>query len=294
MAFARRIINLQFQLGKGDFGEAGADTVDLSGLRCSANITKAGSASNANCELRVWGMPLDLMNKLTILNKLAFGQQIDNSVTVLAGDEKSGLAVVFAGTIMEAWADGRNAPDVMFHVSATSGLFQSIKPIPPTSYNGSVDIAQALAGLATQMGLTFENSGVTGQIESPYWPGSVKQQIEKACTAVDCMHVIDDVSRVLAVWPKGQARDGQSVQLSPDSGMVGYPSFTQNGVQITSIFNPSLSFGRKVNVESQFKSAAGEWVVASISHNLDALVPDGEWFTEIECSLIGAPVAIIN
>lgn len=42
MTFAKRRIDLEFQLGLGAFGDGGLDTVRISGLRCSANISKTG------------------------------------------------------------------------------------------------------------------------------------------------------------------------------------------------------------------------------------------------------------
>lgn len=292
MAFSRRIIDLEFQLGEGDFGEAGVNTVKLTGLRCTADISKAGGASMSQLDLRVFGMPLDVMNKLTVLNKLAFQQQRFNSVIVSAGDTDSGVAAVFGGTIQEAWADGREAPDVFFHVSAFSGMFEFSKPIPPTSYNGSVDVATALGGIATQMGYSLENSGVTGKIQSGYWPGTLGAQLKAVCRHANVDYLLDPVNRVLAVWPKGTSRDGAAIEISAQTGMVGYPAFTQNGLQFTTIYNPSLVFGRTVNITSDFTAANHAWTVAAISHNLDTLTPGGRWFTEVECTLLGQAVGI--
>lgn len=297
MAFSKRIINLRFQLGQGDFGTAGANTVDLDGLRCSANITKAGSVGNENCELLVWGMPLDVMNALTILNKLAYGQQINNVLTVSAGDEQHSPAPVFQGTIMEAWADGRDPPDVVFHVSAVAGLFDMIKPVKPLSFKGSVDASVVLGAIAKQMGLTLENGGVTGRLNDPYWPSSLGAQLRAACEALNCFYLTDYVDGVLAVWPIDQNRQSNAVEVSASTGMIGYPSFTQDGVQVRSLFNGRIGFGRLIEIKSQFAPANGQWVVAAVSHNLDSNVPDGEWFTEFECGLpshAGGAVPIIN
>lgn len=294
MAFAKRIINLRFQLAQGSFQGDSSDTIALDGFRCSANITKAGGVSMSNLDLKVWGIPLADMNTLTVLNKLAFPQVRYNNVTVLAGDELNGVSVCFQGTIQEAWADGRNAPDVMFHVSAFSGLFETIKPVPPTSYSDTVDVALVVSGIAQQMGLNLENSGVEGKIATPYLPGSLGAQLKSIAQAAHINYFIDREQQVLAIWPKGQARDGKAIELSPETGMIGYPSFTQNGIQIMSVYNPSLVFGRVVSVKSDFTAANGNWVIASISHNLDAGVPNGLWFTEIECTLLGQEVAIIG
>ncbi len=295
MAFAKRIINLQFQLGQGDFGTAGQDTVDLTGLRCSAQITKGGGGKwSTSLDLRVWGMPLDLMNKLTVLNKQIFPQQRFNNVIVSAGDDKGGVAVVFKGSIMEAWAEGQDPPDIVFHVSAFSGMFERFKPIPPTSYNGTVDVATAFKGIANQMGLDFENNGVTGSISNPYWPGDAGSQIAAMAKAANCDAFIDTVTSTLVATPKGGARGTQAVLLSKDTGLVGYPNFSQTGVQLKSLYNPNLVFLGRVTVQSQLTAANGTWVIAAIDHELESQVPGGAWFTNVECSQLGHELPLIG
>ncbi|MBF5091275.1 hypothetical protein F1640_14900 [Novosphingobium sp. NBM11] len=285
MAFAKRIINLQFTLGQGDFGTAGQNTVLLEGLRCSANLVRGGNLLWV-ADVQIWGMSLDLMNKLTVTQKSYFQEYRRNDLFIFAGDSANTPSMCFGGTVREAWADGRNQPDVVFHVSADTGQFPLSKPIAPTSYSGSVDAAMVLAGLAQQIGYSFENSGVTGQLENPYKPGSVRSQIESVCADVHAQFDIDDRTKVLAVWPNNKARNGAVVLVSPDTGLVGYPAFTQGGVQFTTIYNPSLDFGRKVRIESAFTAANGEWRISAMSHRLESQIPNGQWFTDVECSFL--------
>lgn len=288
MAFTKRIVKLQFKLGKGELA-SGADTVEFEGLRSSVNIVREGIGF-ARAEIQVWGMSLDLMNKLTILTKLRFEEQSLNTVVVSAGDEQSGVSVCFGGIVREAWVDGREPPDLMFHVSADSALYETLRPIPPTSYKGSVDAALVLSGLASQLGYGFENSGVTAQLDNPYFPGSLKGQLIAVCQAAHCDYLLDDASRILAVWPKGAARDGVEALISKDTGLVAYPAFTQSGLRFTTLYNPSLEFGRKVRVESALKPANGSWRVASMAHRLESGIPGGMWFSDVECSFLDGPI----
>lgn len=294
MTFARRLINYRFELGQGDFGSPSADTVDLSGLRSSVDIVHAGGNSLAVADIRIWGMPLDIMNRLTVLNVYATPERRNNRVTISAGDEDSGVAVCFVGGIQEAWTDASNPPDVAFQVSAASAFVENIKPIPPTSYRGSVEVATVVAGIAAQMGMGLENGGVTSRIADPYLPGALGAQLQSICRAADIEYTIDTVRRVVAIWPRGGTRDGAALIMSPETGLVGYPSFTQTGVRLRSLYNPSLIFGMKLEVRSELTAACGTWVVANVNHNLDADVPGGAWFTEVECTLFGRSPPIIG
>lgn len=294
MTLARRKIDLSFTLGTGSFGESGADTVEITGLRTSATITKSGGVSMSQLELRVWGMPLDTMQKLTVLNKLAYAQERANNVTVRAGDDENGMGVVFTGTIKEAWADASNPPDVEFTVSAFTGGLDAVRPVAPTSYNGPVAVDVALSSIAAQMvpPRTLENSGVQTILDSPYLPGTLRDQALAVARAARCDMLIDD--NVIAIWPSGQARGGGSLDLSPETGLVGYPQFTQNGIALTTLYTPSLVFGQKIKVTSGLAAANGEWQVAAVQHSLDAELPGGQWFTRVECGLLGAPAPVIG
>lgn len=294
MTLVRRKIDLSFTLGTGSFGEGGADTVEITGLRTSATITKSGGVSMSQLELRVWGMPLDTMQKLTVLNKLAYEQERSNSVTVRAGDDENGMGVVFTGTIKEAWADASNPPDVEFTVSAFTGGLDAVRPVAPTSYNGPVAVDVALSSIAAQMvpPRTLENSGVQTVLDSPYLPGTLRDQALAVARAARCDMLIDD--NVIAIWPSGQARGGLSLDLSPETGLVGYPQFTQNGIALTALYTPSLVFGQKIKVTSALAAANGEWQVAAVQHSLDAEIPGGQWFTRVECGLLGAPAPVIG
>ena len=288
MAFARRIINLRFELGAGDFGSPGIDTVDLSGQRMSVDITHAGGNSLSLAELRIWGMSLDVMNRLTLLNVYATPERVNNRITISAGDGDGGVAVCFVGGIQEAWIDGSDLPGVAFHVAAASAFVENIRPIAPTAYKGTVDVAIVLSGIAAQMGLSLENSGVSGVVlNDPYFPGALGAQLESICQHAHVEYHIDSIARVLAVWPVGKQRDGESIIMSAYTGMVGFPTFTQSGIRIRSLYNPNLIFGRKLLVTSDFSSACGMWVIANVNHNLDCETPGGAWFTEVECTLFG-------
>lgn len=284
MSFTHRIVNLSFQLGQGDFGTAGKDTVTFEGLRCSANIVHDGYQS-ARADVQVWGMSLDMMNKLTVTNKFFFEQRLYNRLTIMAGDEK-GTAVCFTGGIMEAWTDGRQPPDMMFHVSAASGFVDMAQTIPPTSYRGGVDAALAISEIAKQIRYSFENSGVTATLMNPYKPGTPKAQIESICQDIDCQVLIDETKKLVAIWPKGQARAGEVIRIAPDSGLIGYPAFSQAGIQFSTLYNPSLEYGRAIRVESQLKPANGQWMVTALAHRLESNVPNGQWSTDIETSYL--------
>lgn len=92
MTYARRTIDLKFQLGQGAFGESGFDTVELAGLRVSASIQRIGGVSYSTASIRAYGVPLSVMNDLSTLGML-YPDVRRNLVTITAGDSATGKAV---------------------------------------------------------------------------------------------------------------------------------------------------------------------------------------------------------
>ena len=247
-------------------------------------------------ELSVLGLPLDVMHKLTVLNKLALPQERNNYVSVFADD-----TLAFSGGIREAWVDAGNPPDVAFTLTAYAGLQAAIRPVKATSFSGPVSADTFFATMArlitdgpnlTPYGL--ENNGVTGVLENPYYPGTAIDQIRAAARALRCEAILDTDRQLLVIWPYGKSRGEQELLVSAETGLIGYPQFTQSGIAFTMLYNPALGFGQKIRMKSVLEAANGSWVVRALQHNLSCETPGGPWFTRVETQLIGSDAPILG
>jgi hypothetical protein len=288
MSFTKRHIDLQFQLGQGSFSGTGQNTVDVTGLRCSATISKAGGWTNSTLELRIWGLSLSVMNDLSTLGKPLPAIR-NNVVTVKPTSDDAGSTVAFIGIIQQAWADMQAMPESVFVVQATAGYFEQLRPLAPTSVNGPADVALLMSGLANQMGMNFTNSGVDAQISYPYLSGTGVQQARQLMDKARINMIIDD--NTLAIWTKDGSRDPASdpILVSAETGLVGYPSWTAQGLMVKTLYNPSIAYGAAIKIESDIKPANGVWSPFKIDHELESEVPDGRWFSMIEAAAFGRP-----
>lgn len=280
-SFVERRIDVTFRLGKGDFGEAGFNVVKETGLRVRASITKNGSASMGVCHLQVYGMKLATMNKLSTLGLLPNGSRL-NLVEVEAGDDEIGMTSVFKGLIQDAYVDLAGAPEVCLNVVSYEGGWEAIKPVSPTSFTGSVDVAVAIEQIAKKTRLGFENNGVSVQLHNAYYPGSARRQMYAAATAANINIVID--RDVVAIWPKGAARRNQILSLRADSGLKGYPSFTSNGVRLECLLLPFVEFGCSFQLTSSLVAANKVWVIQRLQYALESQSSGGAWFMVIDAN----------
>lgn len=293
MAFNTKRIDVKFTLAPQENnpqsltvvgGEADQNSKTLRGYRVSATIVKAGGiASQGQLQLRIYGMSLDLMNQFSTLGKtpIYVGKNI---ISVFAGDD-TGTSLVFQGTMNYATTDLSGAPEASFNVSASSLLYQAVQTIPATSYRGRVEAALILQGLATQMGLSFENNGVTAILENPCYSGSALSQT-RDCIQEAGIEWNQGDNGILAIWPKGGSRGGAIPLVAPETGLIGYPFPSGNGLLgLRTLFNPQINFGAKIEVRSEIAPAVGVWSVCSLTHDLESETPGGAWFT----SLVGTP-----
>ncbi len=279
-SFTTKAIDLTFKLGKGDFGAAGQNTLKVSGCRILAQlsfITGTGSTRGATqAVLRVYGLTLNTINQLANTG-LSFGIR-QNTVVIEAGDA-SGMAQVFAGLIIDASLAADQQPDVAFMVSAVTAQDLALKPVPPNSFKGTADVAQIMQTLATSAGLGFENSGVNVKLSNPYLHGTLMMQMELVGKAADIGWFIDPASNTLAIWPRNGARGGTIPVISPASGLIGYPAFSRNVIEIRTLFNPAVKLGGQIQIPSSepLISARGLWNVIGIDYAISSQMPDGPW-----------------
>ncbi len=94
------------------------------------------------------------------------------------------------------------------------------------------------------------------------------------------------------IWPKGGTIGGQVPLLSKETGMIGYPTVTQAGIIVQSIYNPNLAFGGSFECKSSLTVANGTWGIFNLTHELESETVGGKWITRVEGSQLGAqPIA---
>jgi hypothetical protein len=275
--YARRKIDLKFNYD-------GQQEVTLRGLRVSVSIHKTGMPGYSTADIRVYGMSLSLMNALSTLGKIVGRVERKNIVSVSAGDYGKPAALIYIGTISEAWADFAGVPEAVFQIQSFSALIDKMKPVPPTSYAGSVDAATVIQTMATSAGYGFENNGVSVMIDTPYYPGTIIEQMEQ-CARTGHFNLTHDMNTV-AIWPIDGTRGGQVPKLIA-SARVGYPNYTGAGVAFKTLYNPQIIFGGTVEIDTIVAPAKGKWVVNVLNHTLESETPGGAWFTEMEGYRLG-------
>lgn len=275
MSFTQKAITYTISLASGGGGTIHA------GLRSTCEIINAIGVACGTAHIVIYGMTLSEMNSLT-----TYGTQLNltsqNFILVEAGDSASNMSLIFKGTILHAWVDAQNMPEVCFRIEALAGGYEAVAPSKVTSVQGAGDVSTIMGQLAQKAGLQFENNNINVKLSNLYLSGSYRQQILELAEHAGIQWIID--KGALAIWPTGQARQGSGVTISKQTGMVGYPAYYSAGIIVTTLFNPSLVAGGKIQVQSELTPANGTWNIVNLVHELDAVTPHGRWFSIIKAT----------
>jgi hypothetical protein len=273
LAFTQKLITAQISLASGQFS-GGGNTYSISGLRATVHIRNLGGLQNSHLEMAVYGLPLSVMNQLSMVGT-QFGEQLNNTITVQAGDI-NGMTTVFDGTLFMAFVDAQNMPRVAFRMMAKPGHYQALQMIPPTSIPGTSDVATTMQKLAQAGGFSFENNNVVKKLSNIYLPGAIKQQIAVLAEHAGIEHIVD--KNVLAIWNPGSSRtSGGNPLISPATGMIGYPMFNAQQVLVLTEFNPAVTYGGQITIQSDLTPACGTWPVTRLEYDLECFTPRGKW-----------------
>ena len=292
MSFEQRLLQAVITLGDSTFTGTSGNQLTLSGLRMHARATNVGQALDSYLDLDIYGMTLSQMNQLSTLGMQV--RKVPNNVVTLNASSGSGpQSVVFKGDILTAYADFGSAPDVVFRIHAQASLSARTNAAPASSFRGSADVATMMQQFATAAGFQFENNGVNVKLNNPYFPGSVGDQIKACGSAADINWIVSNGT--LAIWPKDGVRKTPNMQtISPETGMIGYPAYTAQGIMVKALYNPAIQIGQTIKVVSSIVAPGGTWKAYGISVELESLVPNGKWQMDIATINPNAPTPVLK
>lgn len=291
MSIARKKLAMQLRLAEKAeerLNEEGAQEITLEGFRTQCIIDLTGQMiSMSRIEMRIFGMAAETMRKF--MTERLFPLAVRGDVlTVMAGDDQKGIHQAFEGTVLSAVPNFNSQPDSSFDIVAQAGYIEQIRPAGANSYQGSEDAATIIAAIAKQMGYAFINNGVTAKLADQYLHGTLMNQLS---TVVEATNIVCTMNNgVIAIFPNNGAVGDDEYLISPQTGLVGYPTITRIGIDVAVQFDPDLQMGAKVRVESSFPGTSGIWYVQNMRHELSTEDPDGRFFTYLMLAGEGAYV----
>lgn len=261
--------------------QGGNNTLQITGLRATADIDFPGPPSFPTANVRIYGIKPSDMQALTGLTFQTLTYQ-RNSI-LIETNSGNGWNTVFAGQMVTVVPDFSDQPNVNLQIFAQTLGYDLLNPATPTSFAIAPSYQQVFQTIVQKLGQNLDNIGVTGTFGSPrYWAGTPAQQLRNAAQDAGIVYYLDKLG-VVEIGLPGAPRNLPMFVLTPTSGLIGYPTLNSvNLIGAQSVYNPAFRFGAPILIKGSVqKNANGNWIIYDLKHRLSSLMPDGPWFSDM-------------
>lgn len=277
MTYKKRTLKFEFTLKEGAFDESGNNILTIDNIKAEIEIGAYGGITGTTLEARVYGLNIDNMALLSYKGIQLNGAR-QNMMKVWADDRP-----VFFGSITNCFADLNQMPDAPLIISAFSTGFDQSITAAPFSKEGVASVNEIITTIAASIGYTVVNNGVLSKLENPYFEGNPIAQIQQCAHAAGIE--IDFRLGAIYIWPQGGSVDDTIPLISPRHGLIGYPIFSNYGINFQCQYSDLILRGRKVQLETDLPNGSGVYTVQSAQHHLSTWSEGGPWSTIVWASI---------
>ena len=277
MTYKTRTLKFEFTLKEGDFDKNGNNILTLNNVKAQVEIGAYGGITGTSLEARVYGLSIDNMALLSYKGIQLSGAK-QNMMKVWADDRP-----IFFGSITNCFSDLNQMPDAPLIISAYATGFDQSIPSPPFSKEGVANVADIINTIASSIGYAVVNSGVTSTLPDPYFEGDPIAQIRKCAEAAKIN--LDIRLNAVYIWPLDGSVDDIIPLVSPENGLIGYPVFSNYGINFQCQYSDLILRGRKLQLETSLPNGSGIYTVQSAIHNLSTWTEGGPWSTIVWASI---------
>jgi hypothetical protein len=283
--FSIKTIRVTAQLQKGQFSGSG-NVVIIENVPITVDITKQGGEDKNKASIVIDNLKLDTVKQLTVLNFKRL-ETYNNVVQIEAGNKGTELTTVFSGEVTSSIPVFSDDGTLSLKMEIMAGYYPSLIPAKPVSVQGATTIDKLMAQFAKESGYDYENKNITGSVSNCVFIGSpiAKARTLARQTGIDLL--IDN--NKFTIQSFDAPKDGEIPLISANNGMIGYPSFSSDGIDVKCEFNNNLKVGGYFKLDTILPFASGEWQITKLTHRLEAYKPDsGTWETTVSGVLPGS------
>lgn len=223
--------------------------ISLHEIKIKFSVSKGVSSTQNSAEITIWNLAEKSRN--------ALGKELDD-ITLEAGylppEGGGNVGIIFKGQIRDV-EHKRDGADILTTISCGDGDKAIRNAVLGKTYPKGTPVKDVVEDLYKEL----EAEGVTrGEWKFPDDLPDFKRPYTVCGT---CKRELDTLSRgrdfywslqneTMEIIP-GNGYIGGIVLLSPETGLIGTPTITDNGVKFKALLNPEIRPNRRVRIESQ-------------------------------------------
>lgn len=234
------------------------------GLALEVSGTKYANAIQNECEVKITNVDKATRDYLLTETSPLNDNRTPKRMIVEAGRKSTGVSVVYEGDITSSV--GSQPPDIVVTLKAKTADFQKGN-IVGRNKAGKTPLSNIARSVAADLGLKLDFQATDKQISNYSHSGAALKQVDKLGTTGAVSAYINN--GVLVVKDINIPLKGRSRVLNIDTGMVGIPEFTEQGIKVKMLYDNQTDLGYGLEITSIMNPAAnGLYVVYKLGYEL--------------------------
>ena len=214
--------------------------LDVSALRCTFNIEKTVNETPNYSEIVIYNLAASTVSKV----------RTGQTVTLEAGYENGSFGVIFTGQVVQTIVDREGGVDTRLRLICQDGdeyINGSFTAQTIEKGSTTMDMVHACATIPENIIGDKVQSG--GQyIRGKVLFGHSAEYLSDVARKTNTQFFIDDGK--INIVGEGDFEKGGTVTLNADTGLIGDPSQTDDGVSAQCLINPSIKLNSIVHIDS--------------------------------------------
>ncbi|MHA3365187.1 baseplate hub protein [Yersinia enterocolitica] len=270
--YKQRSLRFEFVNETLPFDDNGNNTISISNVKSTVSCQSSGNLFGTQVNVSIFGLSMDMLSALSSRAMGLYGSNTE-SISMKIFVENT---AIFVGRMTSSIANMNQIPNSALMITATANADLQNKIASPFSFNGSTSIKNVIEAICKSAGYSPIINGLNGvMVNNPHYEGSMFQQLEKICYDLNISMSVTPPN--ISFWETNTKRDDVIPFISPESGLIGYPIFSNGGVMFQTQFSTLLTTGRNISLKTSLPHADGEYNLSSVTHELSSWMPDGPW-----------------
>lgn len=220
-------------------------------IAMTASGTKYASPAQNECEVKLTNLDEATRNYLLTETSPFNRNRRRKLLRVEAGRVSTGYALVYQGDITSAV--GAQPPDIALTLKAATGDFAKGNVVA-RSQSAASPLSNIAGRIASDLGLSLSFQASPKQVANYSHSGASIKQVERLGQLGRVNAYVDDGALVVKDWNvplRGRVRE-----VNIDTGMIGIPEFTEQGLKVQMLFDTQTVLGGALRVRSKLNPAA--------------------------------------
>lgn len=258
-------------------GDTG-DALDLSELRIAFAVRRGDLQTPNSADIRVYNLKSDTAARIMQLLPTPEFTRV-----VLQAGYEGNFGVIFDGSITQIRHGRESQTDTYIDITAADG--DSAYNFSVAAFSMAAGATPADAASALIKGMVL-NGVATGYIpkdlpgnaapRGQVFFGMTRDKLRDVAKDTQCSWSIQDGK--VDFIPLTSYKPGEVVVINSETGMVGLPEQTQNGVRLRCLLNPNLKVGQKI----QLNNRSIQQYRYSVSPNQSAANSNAQLFNKLD------------